>query len=80
MSSSAEAVQPPELTQCRDCGGLHDPPNSRGSCVSRRLDRRSPRAVTTPSKTNDDDLELREIAEAATYYFLESYWGQPDDG
>jgi len=79
MSRSAKAVPPPELTQCRDSRGPHDPPHPSGSCISRRLDRRRSEAATPASSTTDDDLELREIAEASAYYFLESHWGHPDE-
>jgi hypothetical protein len=77
MSRSTEAVQSPEPTRCPGCGGLYYPPNEDGCSICRRRRRVSSRAEATV--TNIGDPELREEAEAAAYYFLESFWGHPDD-
>jgi hypothetical protein len=77
MSRSAEAVPSRELTECPRCTRLYHPPHPDGCWPCRRLTRTQPRLVT-PEKTIDQ-LEQEAEAEAATYYFLESLFGHPDD-
>jgi len=76
MSRSAEAVPSPELSTCPRCARLYHPPHAQGCWPCRRLKTPRPRLLEKPL----EDLERAEQAEAATYYFLESFWGHPDGG
>ena len=75
MSSSAEAVPSPELTECPRCARPYRPPHPEGCWPCRRVRAARPRLV----QESIDQLERDAEAEAATYYFLESFHGHPDD-
>jgi hypothetical protein len=75
MSKSAEAVSAVELSTCSRCGRLYEPPHTRGCWPCRRITKPRPRLV----ETCIDQLERESEAEAATYYFLESFHGHPDN-
>lgn len=77
MSSSAEAVPSPELTACPRCARLYHPPHPEGCLRCRRVAKTRPRLVER--RKSIDQLEREAEAEAATYYFLESHWGHPED-
>jgi hypothetical protein len=82
MSRTAEAVQP-ELTQCPCCGRLHYPPHEMGCFVCRRSREGQLKARATPRiarAQSVERVELEEAVQADTHYFLESYWGHPDEG
>ena len=77
MSSSAAALPSPEFTTCARCARLFHPPNPDGCWPCRGA------AATRPDLVQDrmslDQLEREAEANAATYYFLESFFGHPDD-
>jgi hypothetical protein len=75
MSSSAEAVPSPECSTCPRCARLYHPPHPDGCWPCRRVTKPRPRLV----ETSIDQLEREVEAEAATYYFLESFHGHPDN-
>lgn len=75
MSSSAEAVPSPELTECPRCARLFHPPNPDGCWPCRRVTATRPHLVQNRRSLDEREAE----ADAATYYFLESFFGHPDD-
>jgi hypothetical protein len=77
MSRPAEAVPTSELTECPRCARLYHPPNPDGCWPCRRVRASRPRLVE--SRKPIDALERADETEAATYYFLESFWGHPGE-
>ena len=77
MSRSAEALPSPEFSTCPRCARLFHPANADGCWPCRRLKGQGPRLVSTSKSI--DELEGEGEAEAATYYFLESFFGHPQD-
>lgn len=76
MSRSAEAATTPELSECPQCARRYHPPHPEGCRPCRRLTETRPRRVET---TTFIDHEIAAEADAATYYFLESFWGHPEE-
>jgi len=74
MSSSAEALPSPEFSTCPRCGRQYFPFHPDGCWPCRQLRTTGPRLVTSTA----DERERAAEAETATYYFLESFFGQPD--
>ena len=77
MSSSAEAVASPEFTECPRCARPYHPRHPDGCWPCRRVAKTRPRLVERTKSI--DEIEREEEAEAATYYFLESFFDHPEE-